>query len=492
MPYKTSRVAIYDIETPLIGPYGPRAIEDIYCIAVKVVDNNIPQPTLVFSNSTDFQTDGTLADALALINSCQYRVGHNITNFDDPCCTTLGAVFTNEPLDTLICTQIMYTPTDLYLMDIGIPAMTKDLYMSYSLKAFGIRLNTIDSQKIEFHDFSGLSEDMLTYVKQDVEVTYLLYDHIINSDRMPSQEIISLENTVASIIVDQESNGFYFDIPKARKLALDMMLEQQAIERQLAKVFRPKLLPDGPVQKTNNPIKRKKYIPNTSYIDLWKPHGFFNLKPYRKPLQKFKSGKIKLPAKHKYKYFSTPHRIIYEYKDGEFQNIVLTKFRATDNQIKLWLDSLYNFKFSSYTPKGTVKVDRDDLTQLGEELEKLASIPGHSTYLTIDLSRFLSQPLETQLLEAECIQSLQRLIKLKKDLSQLSGGDKALLSVVRSDSTITSRINQNGTVTGRFTSSGGSAGTNLNQIPSSKEFRSLFTAPVMVTIPDHLYYQLKA
>jgi len=37
----------------------------------------------------------------------------------------------------------------------------------------------------------------------------------------------------------------------------------------------------------------------------------------------------------------------------------------------------------------------------------------------------------------------------------------------------------------------GNSSINVNQIPSSKEFRGLFTAPTMYTIPDNLYYQLK-
>lgn len=453
-------IAIYDIETPRIGPYGPKAIDDIFCIAVKLVIDGKPQDTKIFTKHGELDSDGTLYDAMQLINSVPYRCGHNLS-FDDAVCKSNGAIFTNKVLDTLVCTQIMYTTSELYSMDIGIKDMPKDLYMSYSLKAFGYRFNDENSKKIEFEDFSKLTPEMLVYCKQDVEVTYKLYKHIIASDRLPTRKLLDLESKVSDIIVEQESNGFYFDIPKARKLSLDLMLEQQAIERKLAKVFTPKLLPDGPIQKTNKTIKRKKYIPSTSYIDVWRPNDYLNLKPYRKPLKRFKSGKLKLPAKSKYRFFATPHRLIYEEKDGEFQNIKLTKFKATDNQIKIWLKSLYGFTFNTYTPKANIKVDRNNLTQLGEELEKITNDPTYTTYLSFDLSRFKAQSKETQLLEAECIQSLKRLIKLKKDLSQLSGGDKALLSKVRDNSTITSHINQNGTVTGRFTSSGGSFGVNL-------------------------------
>lgn len=36
----------------------------------------------------------------------------------------------------------------------------------------------------------------------------------------------------------------------------------------------------------------------------------------------------------------------------------------------------------------------------------------------------------------------------------------------------------------------GNSSINMNQIPSSKEFRELFTAPVMYTIPDSDYYEI--
>lgn len=118
----------------------------------------------------------------------------------------------------------------------------------------------------------------------------------------------------------------------------------------------------------------------------------YTFKPYLKPLAKFKNGKFKFRGKKYYKWFTEPHTLYIEEKSGEFQNIKLTKFEATDNQIKTWLDRLYGFKFNIFTKKGNVKVDRDELRSLGDYGKDLT-----------------------------------RLIKVKKDISQLGGTDNSLI-----------------------------------------------------------------
>ncbi len=119
----------------------------------------------------------------------------------------------------------------------------------------------------------------------------------------------------------------------------------------------------------------------------------FSLRPYKRPLGRFKNGQIKLPSKTKYKWFTEPHTLYYEEKLGEYQPIKLTKFEGTDNQIRVWLKRLYDFEFKTYTAKGTVKVDRDELNILGDAGEDLRTS-----------------------------------LKLKKDLSQLGGTDNSLIA----------------------------------------------------------------
>ena len=143
--------------------------------------------------------------------------------------------------------------------------------------------------------------------------------------------------------------------------------------------------------------------------------GKFSLAPYRRPLGKYKNGRIKLPAKTKYKWFTEPHTLYYEEKYGEYQPIKLTKFEGTDNQIKVWLKRLHNFEFKTFTEKGTVKVDRVELETLGEYGKDLR------TYL-----------------------------KLKKDLSQLGGTENSLIATCSpKDQSIHGRVNTIGAATHR-------------------------------------------
>ena len=143
----------------------------------------------------------------------------------------------------------------------------------------------------------------------------------------------------------------------------------------------------------------------------------FSFKPYQKPLSRFKNGKYKFRGKAYYKWFTKPHNLVITEKEGEYQDIKLQKFEATDNQIKIWLKRLYNFEFNSYTKKGNVKVNRAQLKSLGD-------------YGT----------------------SLVRLIKLKKDISQLSGTENSLMAKFNPEThAIHGRIDTLGATTNRAT-----------------------------------------
>lgn len=145
----------------------------------------------------------------------------------------------------------------------------------------------------------------------------------------------------------------------------------------------------------------------------------YTFRPYRKPLQRLKNGKFRYPGKSKYKWFTEPHTCVKSITSGQYQPIKLTKFDATDAQIRTWLKSMYNFEFQTYTEKGNVKVDRDELARLGSFGEDLI-----------------------------------RLIKVKKDLSQLSGTDNSLMSRFNpSTNAIHGRVDTIGAATHRATHS---------------------------------------
>ena len=421
------KICTVDIETELIPEMGVYDITKIYCIGVKI--NN--EPTKLFTYIYHPLSSGNLQAALALINTCDYIVGHNVAKFDIPVLSQLGTI-TPKVIDTYLCSSMMYTFNQLYSIDIGIESMPKDLYGSYSLKAFGYRLG---DNKIEYEDFSSLSSDMMTYCAQDVDLTYKLYLHLSQQENYPSEILQYLETETAKAISLQEYVGFYVDEPKARELSTSLRFKAMNLKHQLLKVFKPKFLPDGPLVTPAKPRREKVYRPNPDY-------QFKSRVPFRliRQLDRTAKGAWKLPAKSKYKYFTTPHSLTFSYYTGEYQKIKLTKFDpGSRDKIKKWMYADHAYTFPFYTAKGNAKVDADSL----ESLE----IP------------------EGQL--------LKEYLKTTKDLSQLDTGEGSIIKNIRSNSTITSYINTNGTVTGRFTSSS----VNLNQIPAQEEFRSLFVAP---------------
>ena len=424
----SSKIATFDIESeriPLVG--GILAIKKIFCINIKI--NN--DPVLRFTHLYHPTSSGNLKAAVKLLNSCDYIIGHNILGFDIPVIENLIGKLTATPVDTLIIAKLLYAKDTLLAIDYSIPEMPKTSLGSFSLKAFGIRFG---NYKIQFDEFEKLTTEMLDYCDQDVELTHQILMYLIEQHHFPLAEVIQLEHRVKQIITQQELNGFYFDREKAKTLANTMRHRKLTLDLLLQKAFKPMFLPDGPIKQPSSRNKIKCYAPALNYRDK-----FRYAQPYWSPLTRMKNGRIKFPSKTKFKWFSSPHYIYYEYKLGEYQPITLTRFAATDNQIRIWLKRLYNFEFKTYTEKGTIKVDRDDLEILGS--------------YGADLREYL---------------------KLKKDFSQLAGTDNSLLiTCSESDNSIHGRVDTIGAATHRCTHNS----PNLAQIPTDKSFRELFTAP---------------
>jgi len=255
-------IAIVDIETPFITNLGVMAIEKIFCIGVTIDD----QPTKLYSYVYHPLSSGTLNTALLAINSCDLAVFHNGCKFDIPVLEHLLGAITVPIHDTLIISKLMFTKDQLLDIDLNIPDFPKALYGSYSLKAFGYRLGV---NKGEFTDFSEFCTDMMTYLEQDCIVTKALYSMLRSQPSFPAQNIIDLEQEVASLIFQQEVNGFYFDIDAATTLNTKMLFEKQALQRKLQKTFRPQFLPNGPVTTPAKPMRRKRYIKDENYTNKW-------------------------------------------------------------------------------------------------------------------------------------------------------------------------------------------------------------------------------
>jgi len=149
-------------------------------------------------------------------------IGHNIISFDLPVLKKLWNLNTNSnPLrDTLIMSRLLN------------PVLEK----GHSLDSWGVRLGL---KKGDFSDFDGgLSEDMVDYCIQDVEITHALFTHLTDS-LLDWGKSVDLEHEVALVVKKQEENGFKLDVPKCMTMLSDWQQSLIDIEEELQQVFQP-------------------------------------------------------------------------------------------------------------------------------------------------------------------------------------------------------------------------------------------------------------
>ena len=161
-------------------------------------------------------------DLRQYINQEDLLIGHNIISFDLPVLKKLWNLNTDSnPLrDTLIMSRLLN------------PVLEK----GHSLDSWGVRLGL---KKGDFSDFDGgLSEDMVEYCIQDVEITHALFTHL-DSSLLDWGKSVDLEHEVATVVKKQEVNGFKLDVPKCMTMLSDWQQSLMDIEEELQQVFQP-------------------------------------------------------------------------------------------------------------------------------------------------------------------------------------------------------------------------------------------------------------
>ena len=141
----TFNKVVFDIETTMTA-------DKIWCIVCKHGDTYY-----------QFKED-RLHRFAELIKQTEEVIGHNIIGFDIPVVNTIFGydVFANcKVTDTLVLSRLLNP-----MIEGG-----------HSLKNWGTKLG---QNKIHFEQFDYFSEDMLTYCRNDVELTERLYKFLIN------------------------------------------------------------------------------------------------------------------------------------------------------------------------------------------------------------------------------------------------------------------------------------------------------------------------
>ena len=138
---------------------------------------------------------GEFDEALEYLNSADLIIGHNIIMYDIPMVERLVGPLKTKAYDTLIVSRLMY------------PDRQNHPLGNNSLEAWGKHLG---SDKLEFHDFSALTNEMVTYCHQDVSITVDIYNaqKSFTSKNMKSEK---MEHKIAYILSNQNINGFGFD-----------------------------------------------------------------------------------------------------------------------------------------------------------------------------------------------------------------------------------------------------------------------------------------
>lgn len=213
-------------------------INTIHCIGIKYENKK----TKCFTSRPIEGSDGDFNEAKKWLQKADIIVGHNIVKFDIPVIHNLLCNTKAQLIDTLLLSKMIMPLKALLIKDYATKSFPTKLVGSHSLKAWGYRLN---DNKIEYDDFDNLCTEMLTYCKQDVELTYKLYQFFKTLPQYPPKKAIECEVKFAQIIHTQEESGFYFDYDKAINYANYLYKKQDLYKRLLDRKFPLIVLPVG-------------------------------------------------------------------------------------------------------------------------------------------------------------------------------------------------------------------------------------------------------
>ena len=165
-----------------------------------------------------------LEEGYNFLQSADKLIGHNIIGFDIPMVEKFSDVkLTHKVVDTLVLSRL-FNP----IREGG-----------HSLASWGYRLNL---PKIEFEDYTEYSTSMLNYCTRDVQLNTLVFEKLKRESKGFSQQSVSLEQAVARILKQQETDGFLFDDKKAELLLAELREKMNTIEEEVHEVFKPKLV----------------------------------------------------------------------------------------------------------------------------------------------------------------------------------------------------------------------------------------------------------
>jgi hypothetical protein len=159
---------IFDIETDGLYDQCTR----IHCVGIQDVETG---ETFVYN---DQGTKPPISQAITLLETVDYAIGHNIINYDVPMIQKFYPWFTPPRLlDTLVMGRIIHP--DIKDLDFKRrwKSMPLQLYGRHSLEAYGYRLGMYKGDFCHHTDWKDWSAEMEAYMEQDLRVTDKLWLH---------------------------------------------------------------------------------------------------------------------------------------------------------------------------------------------------------------------------------------------------------------------------------------------------------------------------
>lgn len=215
-----SRTIALDIETDALDA------KRIWCIVARDVNGGVHE---VFIHPDKLQPERERY--LEFMSSVDKVVMHNGVGFDwKVLCRFFGEDHLpfEKVVDTLIISRLL----------------KYDRKGGHSLDAWGKRVNLY---KGSFKDFEGgLTDEMLTYCKNDVDVTIKVYKRLVEEIRSKGgidvwAKAIRLEHDIQRVLEKATENGFLFKVSEAEAMLGEIVGRMAQLEEEFQRDFPPKL-----------------------------------------------------------------------------------------------------------------------------------------------------------------------------------------------------------------------------------------------------------